>query len=90
MLSGILNSQRAIDVNIAIMRTFVKIRQMLESHVKLAGKLTEMEDKYDEQFRVVLEVLNELMSPLDKKEKKIGFSVQESRAKYVTKKTKEE
>ncbi|MCP4675827.1 MAG: ORF6N domain-containing protein, partial [Deltaproteobacteria bacterium] len=61
MLSSVLRSERAIDVNIAIMRTFVKLRRMLETHGKLAGKLAELENKYDEQFRVVFEVLNELM-----------------------------
>jgi len=85
MLSSVLRSQRAIDVNIAIMRTFVKLRQMLESHAKLATKLAELEDKYDEQFRVVFEVLNELMSPPEPKRKQIGFSVREERAKYKAK-----
>ena len=50
MLSTVLNSKRAIDVNIAIMRTFVKLRQMLDSHAKLAQKLAELEAKYDGQF----------------------------------------
>jgi hypothetical protein len=76
MLSCVLKSQRAIDVSIAIMRTFVKLRQMLESHAKLARKLAEMEDKYDEQFRVVFEVLNELMSPPEPKRKQIGFGAE--------------
>lgn len=82
MLSGVLNSERAIDVNIAIMRTFVKLRRMLESHAKLARKLAEIESKYDEQFRAVFEVLNQLMEPPDPPRKKIGFSVHEKRAKY--------
>jgi hypothetical protein len=77
MLSSVLKSKRAIDVNIAIMRTFVKLRQMLESHAKLAKTLTEMEDKYDEQFRVVFEVLSELMSPPEPKRKQIGFGAEE-------------
>ena len=59
MLSSVVNSERAIAVNIAIMRTFVKLRQMLDSHAKVAKKLAGMEAKYDEQFRVVFEVLNE-------------------------------
>lgn len=63
----------------------MKLRQMLESHAKLAAKLAELEDKYDEQFRVVFEVLNELMSPPEPKRKQIGFSVREERAKYKTK-----
>jgi len=88
MLSGILNSQRAIDVNIAIMRTFVKLRRMLETHAKLAQKLAELESKYDKQFGVVFEVLNELMSPPDPKRKQIGFGVKEVRARYTTGKPK--
>jgi hypothetical protein len=59
MLSGLLNSRRAIEVNIAIMRTFVKLRRMLEGHEKLARKLAELESKCDEQFRVVFEVLSQ-------------------------------
>jgi len=68
-----------------IMRTFVKLRQMLESHAKLAAKLAELEDKYDEQFRVVFEVLNELMSPPEPKRKPIGFQVRETQATYAAK-----
>ena len=77
MLSTVLNSDRAIDVNIAIMRTFVKLRKMLESHEKLAKMLAEMEEKYDEQFRMVFEVLNELMAAPEPSKKKIGFHVRE-------------
>ena len=88
MLSSVLRSKRAIDVNIAIVRTFVKLRQMLETHAKLAEKLEELESKYDDQFRVVFEVLNELMSPPQPKRKQIGFSVKESSAKYRTRKSK--
>ncbi len=73
MLSSVLRSERAIDVNIAIMRTFVKPRRMLETHGKLAQKLEELENKYDEQFRVVFEVLNKLMDPPEPKRKPIGF-----------------
>ncbi len=73
MLSSALRSERAIDVNIAIMRTFVKLRRMLETHGKLARKLAELENKYDEQFRVVFEALNELMEPPEPKRKPIGF-----------------
>ncbi len=82
MLSGILNSERAVEVNIAIMRTFVKLRRMLETHATLARKLAEMEKKYDEQFRVVFDVLNELMTPPDSKPKSIGFHVKERVAAY--------
>ena len=89
MLSGVLHSPRAVDVNIAIMRTFVKLRQMLETHAELARKLAGMEQKYDEQFRVVFEVLDELMSPPEPNPKQIGFgAVKEKRAKYTTGKRK--
>ncbi len=82
MLSGLLHSDRAIEVNIAIMRTFVKLRRMLEDHATLARKLVEIEKKYDDQFRVVFEVLDELMTPPEPKRKQIGFSVKERRAVY--------
>lgn len=85
MLSGILNSDRAIEVNIAIMRTFVKLRRMLEAHETLARKLAEIEKKYGEQFRIVFDVLNQLMAPPEPKRKQIGFSVKEGRSAYRVK-----
>jgi len=85
MLSSVVNSKQAIDVNIAIMRTFVKLRQMLDSHAKLAKKLAGLESKYDEQFRVVFEVLNELMATPEPKRRPIGFRVKERRARYSAK-----
>lgn len=87
MLSSVVNSERAIAVNIAIMRTFVKLRQMLDSRAKLAKKLAGLEAKYDEQFRVVFEVLNELMAAPEPKRKLIGFSVKERRASYSARKS---
>ena len=86
MLSGILSSVRAIEVNIAIMRTFVKLRRMLESHEELARKLSDLEKKYDQQFRVVFDVLSNLMTPPESKRRRIGFPVKERRARYRTKK----
>jgi len=86
MLSGLLNSQQAIEVNIAIMRTFVKLRKMLESHVALARKLAEMEATYDKQFKVVFDVLKQLMAPPPAPPKKqIGFGVKEAGAVYRVK-----
>ncbi len=73
MLSGVLNSERAIQVNIGIMRTFVKLRQMLASNAQLARKLKTLEKKYDEQFAVVFEAIRALMMPPEKKQRKIGF-----------------
>lgn len=73
MLSGVLNSPRAIDVNIAIMRTFVKLRHLLESHKELRQKIEEMEQKYDGQFKVVFEAIRQLLSPPEKPKRRIGF-----------------
>jgi hypothetical protein len=74
MLSSVLNSDRAIQVNIAIMRTFVKLREMMASHKDLARKLDELEEKYDTQFRVVFDAIRQLMaSPAAAKKRKIGF-----------------
>ena len=84
MLSGVLSSPRAVQVNVAIMRTFVRLRRMMEAHASLAMKLAEIEQKYDEQFKVVFEVLNALMAPPETERKPIGFSVRERRAKYRT------
>ena len=78
MLSSVLRSPRAVLVNIAIMRTFVQLRQMLSSNDDLARKLAAMEEKYDEQFRVVFEVIRELMepdSPAEAARREIGFHV---------------
>jgi len=82
MLSSVLKSERAIEVNIAIMRAFVRLRQMLASNEDLARKLEDMEKKYDEQFKVVFDAIRALMAPPDKPRKKIGFEVKEGRAGY--------
>ena len=82
MLSSVLRSPRAIQVNIAIMRTFARLRHILASHADLARKLDEMEKKYDEQFRVVFEALRELVNPPDPPPKQIGFRAHERRAAY--------
>jgi len=82
MLSGVLKSQRAVKVNIEIMRAFVRLRQLMASHTELAGKLLEMEKKYDEQFKIVFEAIRQLMAPPEKKKKKIGFMVKEKKAAY--------
>ena len=82
MLSSVLKSERAIGVNIAIMRAFVRLRQMLASNEDLARKLEDMEKKYDEQFKVVFDAIRALMAPPEKPRKKIGFEVKEGRAGY--------
>lgn len=73
MLSGILNSKRAIEVNIEIMRTFVKLRQWLSAHKDLERKLTTLEKKYDENFRIVFEAIKLLMKEEQKPKHPIGF-----------------
>jgi hypothetical protein len=73
MLSSVLNSKRAIQVNIQIMRTFTQIRKMLISHKDLREKLDEMEKKYNKQFRIVFETLRLLLKEDEKSPKRIGF-----------------
>jgi hypothetical protein len=73
MLSSVLNSERAVQVNIAIMRAFVKLREMIASNKKLAKRLDELEKKYDAQFKVVFEAIRELMTPPEPKRRRIGF-----------------
>ena len=74
MLSSVLHSKRAIQVNIVIMRAFVKLREMLTAHKDLARKLDKMEKKNDAQFKVVFDAIRQLMEPpVPKKKGKIGF-----------------
>lgn len=75
MLSSVLKSQRAILVNVAIMRTFVKLRKMIISHKDLAQKLAQLEKKYDAQFKIVFDAIRELMTPPPVKKRKIGFDL---------------
>lgn len=72
-LSTVLNSDRAVKVNIEIMRTFVRLRRMLSTHKDLARKLADMEKKYDSQFKVVFDAIRQLMTPPVLKKGKIGF-----------------
>ena len=76
MLSSVLNSERAVKVNIEIMRTFVRLRQMLASNAELARKLASLEKKYDEQFKVVFDAIRELMKPPEPKRSRIGFRIE--------------
>lgn len=71
MLSSVLRSERAICVNIEIMRTFVKLRELLLSHKDLSYRLKELEKKYDSQFRVVFDAIRQLMNPQVPKKKRI-------------------
>lgn len=73
MLSSVLRSKRAVQVNIEIMRAFVRLRQILSSHKELARKLNELERKYDAQFKAVFDAIRQLMTPPEGKRKHIGF-----------------
>jgi hypothetical protein len=83
MLSSVLHSPRAVQVNIEIMRTFVRLRRILASHAELAEKLESLEQKYDAQFRVVFDAIRQMMKPEEKGRKEIGFKVEEEGAAYV-------
>ena len=76
MLSTVLNSERAIEVNIAIMRAFVKLRQILSTHKELAHKLEQLErkiEKHDTEIQAIFEAMRQLMAPAEKPKRKIGF-----------------
>jgi hypothetical protein len=80
MLSSVLNSRRAVDVNIEIMRAFVRLREMLASHKQLSRRLNELEMKYDAQFKVVFDAIRQLMAPsAPGSKRKIGFHVREGK-----------
>jgi hypothetical protein len=74
MLSSILKSQRAIQVNIEIMRAFVYLRELLGTNKSLAAKLEALEKKYDSQFKVVFDAIRQLMTPASKDKPNIGFT----------------
>lgn len=74
MLSSVLKSERAIQVNIAIMKTFIQVRKMLVDHSELAEKIEKLESKYDSQFGVIFKALRKLTLPSPQKKGKIGFT----------------
>jgi hypothetical protein len=85
MLSSVLNSERAVKVNIAVMRAFVKLRQTLETNRELAQKFSELEKrvgKHDEEIAAILEAIRQLMAPPEKPRREIGFHVREKSARY--------
>ncbi|NDA26521.1 MAG: ORF6N domain-containing protein [Verrucomicrobia bacterium] len=73
MLSSVLRSDRAADVNIAIMRTFVQLRKLMDSNRELARKISEMEKRYDEQFRTVFQAIQQLIAEEEEPRRRIGF-----------------
>ena len=74
MLSSVLRSERAVQVNIEIMRTFLRLRRMLQANQDLARKLAALEAKYDAQFKVVFDAIRELMDPPPSPKRRIGFA----------------
>ena len=89
MLSSVLNSKRAVQVNIQIMRTFAALRELLAAHKDIARKLEEMEKKYDQQFKIVFEAIRQLLEPPPASRRQIGFKIEEPKVLYaLRKKTK--
>jgi uncharacterized membrane protein len=85
MLSSVLRSKRAVQVNIEITRAFVRLRQLLATNKELAEKLTDLERKigtHDEQIQAIFEAIRQLMTPPEPKKRKIGFLVRERAARY--------
>jgi hypothetical protein len=90
MLSSVLRSGRAVKVNIAIMRAFVKLRETLETNRELARKFAELEKrvgKHDEKIDAILEAIRQLMAPPEKPRREIGFHVRETAPRYRTRKS---
>jgi hypothetical protein len=77
MLSSVIRSSRAVQVNIEIMRAFVKLRELLTSNRELARKLNALEKKYDSQFKIVFDAIRQLMAPPVKQKRRIGFHSEE-------------
>jgi hypothetical protein len=89
MLSSVLNSRRAVKVNIAIMRAFVKLRQTLEANRELAQKFADLEGrvgKHDKEINAIIEAIRQLMAPPEKPKREIGFHVREQAPRYRTRK----
>ncbi len=89
MLSSVLNSERAVKVNIAIMRVFVKLREILETNRELAKKFEELKRRFgrhDEEIGAILEAIRQLMAPPERPRPEIGFHVREKSARYRTRK----
>jgi hypothetical protein len=87
MLSGVLRSKRAIQVNVAIMRTFVKLREILSAHKELAEQFFLLErkvEKHDHEIHAIFEAIRKLMEPPARSKRTIGFKVEERKARYRT------
>ncbi len=84
MAASVLDTPRAVEVSLYVVRAFVKLREMIASHKDLARKLDELEKKYDGQFQIVFEAIRQLMAIEEKPKRKIGFLIKENRATYIT------
>ena len=85
MLSSVLNSERAVKVNIAIMRAFVKLREILETNRELARRFAELEQrvsKHDDEIAAIIDAIRQLMAPPEKPRRQIGFHVRETAPRY--------
>lgn len=88
MLASVLNSQRAVDASVYVVRAFVRLREVLATQKDIVQKLTELENKYeghDEQIREIIEAINQLLLPPEKPTRQIGFQVKEPKQKYKAK-----
>ncbi len=85
MLSSVLKSDRAIQVNIHIMRAFTQLRQMLSTHKDLKRKIESMERKYDKNFKIVFKAIKQMLETDEKPKKKIGFAIKEKQKGYRSK-----
>ena len=86
MLANVLNSERAAQTSVMVVRAFVRLRQMLASNAELARKLAALENKYDAQFKIVFDAIRQLMSPPEPKRREIGFHVKYDEGKPKSKK----
>jgi hypothetical protein len=86
MLANVLNSHKAVQVSVQIVRTFIRLREILTANKDLAMKLEEMEKKYDQQFRIVFKAIRQLITPTEKQKKQIGFRVEDQKAIYSPRK----
>lgn len=84
MAANVLRSSRAVEMNVFVVRAFVRLRQWLADHAELSRRLVELERKYDSQFKVVFDAIRQLMTPPVRKRKQIGFHVREPRVVYRT------
>ena len=87
MLSSVLHSNRAVQMNIAIMRAFVKLREILETNRELARRFAELDQrvgKHDEEIAAIIDAIRQLMAPPEKPRREIGFHVRENATRYRT------